>query len=201
MSKNDVDLTVAGVVGSEVRIFHADDGGTPFATFRMAHTARVRDAAGGWRDGETLWFTVKVFRQAARNAAQSLRTGDAVLVHGRLSTEEWTNDSGSHFGVVLTATSFGHDLTRGTAHFARTSATRAADGSSSADAAAPGTDGRPLDVSAFAVLGDAAGADTDDELDDEAADAADADVAPEGPDDLASLGLVGAGRSALAGAH
>ncbi|MDM7855946.1 single-stranded DNA-binding protein [Cellulomonas alba] len=188
MSKNDVDLTVAGVVGSEVRIFHADDGGTPFAMFRMAHTARVRDAAGGWRDGETLWFTVKVFRQAARNAAQSLRTGDAVLVHGRLSTEEWTNDSGSHFGVVLTATSFGHDLTRGTAHFARTSATRSADGATEAPGDGPGTDGQPVDLSGFVAVDDDG---EPDELEEETDDGT--------PD--ASVAVLAAGRPALAAAH
>jgi len=188
MSKNDVDLTVAGVVGSEVRIFHADDGGTPFAMFRMAHTARVRDAAGGWRDGETLWFTVKVFRQAARNAAQSLRTGDAVLVHGRLSTEEWTNDSGSHFGVVLTATSFGHDLTRGTAHFARTSTTRTTDGSAASAGDRPGADGQPVDLSGFAVVDDdAEGDEPDEETDDESTDA--------------SAEVLAGDRPALAGAH
>lgn len=191
MSKNDIDLTVAGVVGSDVRIFHADDGGTPFAMFRMAHTSRVRDGAGGWRDGETLWFTVKVFRQAARNAAQSLRTGDAVLVHGRLSTEEWSNDSGAHFGVVLTATSFGHDLTRGTAHFARTTSTRAADGSAEAGADAAEGAGRPLDMTAYPEVDEhGEPVEPEEELDDDATDELDADVA--------ALGL---GRPALAGAH
>lgn len=191
MSKNDVDLTVAGVVGSEVRIFHADDGGTPFAMFRMAHTSRVRDGAGGWRDGETLWFTVKVFRQAARNAAQSLRTGDAVLVHGRVSTEEWTNESGSHFGLVLTASSFGHDLTRGTAHFARTTATRPVEGAGETAADTAGVGERPLDVSSLPELDeDGAPVEPDEDPDDDVADELDAEVT-----------ALGAGRSALAGAH
>jgi single-strand DNA-binding protein len=190
MSKNDVDLTVAGVVGSEVKIFHVDDGGVPFAMFRMAHTSRVRDADGGWRDGETLWFTVKVFRQAARNAAQSLRTGDAVLVQGRLSTEEWTNESGTHHGLVLTAQSFGHDLTRGTAHFARVTAPRPADGQEHAAQEGANADA-PRDVSGYPEVDeDGVPVESDDEPDDEASD--ELDAAPD------ALGL---GRPALAGAH
>ena len=189
MSKHGLDLTIAGTVGSDVRIYHKDDGGTPFAMFRMVHTPRVRDAAGTWRDGASEWFTVKLFRQAALNAEASLHSGDAVLVHGRLSTEEWTDSGVTRTGLVLTASSLGHDLTRGVATFRRVSATRPAE---------TGDDATPTDVTSLPELPEtdsrafgATAAEADDAFDEEPAE-----------EDASEAALAGAGlgRSALAGA-
>lgn len=168
MSKNGLDLTVAGTVGGEVRIYHKDDGGTPFAMFRMVHTPRVRTAEG-WRDGIAQWFTVKVFRQSALNAALSLRSGDAVLVHGRLSTEEWADAGGNHFTVVLVATSFGHDLTRGVARFRRVTNPRPAGESAGSGerGPSPAEQPDPLDVTDFPEAPDAPAEDEDDAFDED----------------------------------
>jgi single-strand DNA-binding protein len=189
MSKHGLDLTIAGTVGSDVRIYHKDDGGTPFAMFRMVHTPRVRDAAGTWRDGASEWFTVKLFRQAALNAEASLHSGDAVLVHGRLSTEDWTDAGVTRTGLVLTASSLGHDLTRGVATFRRVSAARPSEGEQEAAPTdvtglqeLPETDSR-----AFAPTG---ALEQDDAFDDEAAE-------EDAPGELVGAGV---GRSALAGA-
>ena len=90
MSTQSLDLTVVGWIGTDVRIHHESDGGVPFTTFRLGSTRRWFDKqAGEWRDAQTEWFNVKVWRTTALNAARSLRKGDPVIVQGLLSTEEW----------------------------------------------------------------------------------------------------------------
>ncbi|WP_051274547.1 single-stranded DNA-binding protein [Cellulomonas sp. URHD0024] len=138
MSTQSLDLTVVGWIGTEVRTFHENDGGTPFTTFRLGSTRRWFDRqTGAWKDGQTEWFTVKVWRTAALNVARSLRKGDPVIVQGRLSTEEWISEQGPRTSLVLEATALGHDLAFGSSHFARTMSTAAG---SSSDETAEHTD-------------------------------------------------------------
>ncbi|AEE45518.1 single-stranded DNA-binding protein [Cellulomonas fimi] len=150
MSTHSLDLTLVGWVGSDVRHFNAP-GTTPYTSFRMASTRRWFDRReGAWRDGRTEWFTVKIWRSGALNVAQSLRKGEPVVVHGRLSTEEWQADDGARTSLVVEATAVGHDLTFGTTRFART-VTTAADGAGTGD-----VDGRPpVDVSTLPEVDDA----------------------------------------------
>ncbi|MHB1490534.1 MAG: single-stranded DNA-binding protein [Cellulomonas sp.] len=118
MSSNGLTLTLTGWVGTEPKHF---PGSTPFTTFRMASTRRFYDARqSAWVDGRTLWFTVKVWREAALNVAESLRKSDPVVVTGRLGTEEWESPEGPRSTLVLEATSIGPDLTYGQARFVRT---------------------------------------------------------------------------------
>lgn len=95
--------------------------GVPFASFRLASTPRRRDSrTGEWGDGKTEWFTVKAWRDAAFNVAASVQKSQPVVVHGRLTTDEWTDDKGvTRTTLVIEAATVGHDLTRGTAVFAR----------------------------------------------------------------------------------
>jgi single-strand DNA-binding protein len=87
----------------------------------MASTRRWFDHDKGvWADGRTEWFTVKSWRSAARNVAESLRKGDPVVVHGRLSTEEWSGPEGIRTNLVLDAIAIGPDLAYGSARYART---------------------------------------------------------------------------------
>ena len=126
MSTQSLDLTVVGWIGTEVRNFHENDGGTPFTTFRLGSTRRWFDKqTGAWKDGQTEWFNVKVWRTTALNVARSLRKGDPVIVQGRLSTEEWISEQGPRTSLVLEATALGHDLAFGSSHFARTMSTAA----------------------------------------------------------------------------
>jgi single-strand DNA-binding protein len=49
-----------------------------------------------------------------------VRKGDPVLVHGRLRTDVWEREDGhTSVSYVVEATCVGHDLSRGTAVFAR----------------------------------------------------------------------------------
>ena len=49
------------------------------ANFRLAVTARIKDGEG-WRDGETSFFRVNVWRQLAEHVAESLSKGDRAVV-------------------------------------------------------------------------------------------------------------------------
>jgi single-strand DNA-binding protein len=144
MSTQSLDLTVVGWIGTEVRNFHENDGGTPFSTFRLGSTRRWFDKqTGAWKDGQTEWFNVKVWRTTAVNVARSLRKGDPVIVQGRLSTEEWISENGPRTSLVLEATSLGHDLAFGSSHFARTLSPTASAGDEAEE---------PTDVTGFAVV-------------------------------------------------
>jgi single-strand DNA-binding protein len=126
---SDVHVTLSGYVASEVefkegfnrageRLAHNDR-----AFFRLGSTPRYFDrSTGRWRDGETVWLTVKAWRALAHNIASSLGLGQPVLVVGKLRTSVWKGeDEQVHSREVLEATAIGHDLNRGTSAFSRTS--------------------------------------------------------------------------------
>jgi single-strand DNA-binding protein len=127
---SDVNVTVIGHVGTNPSLSRSANG-TEWSTFRMASTRRVRDArTGEWRDGETLWFTVKTWNERARNVSASVKKGDPVVVTGRLAVEEWEGSQdvlladGStvaapepRFALVVEAQHVGPDATRGLVRF------------------------------------------------------------------------------------
>lgn len=84
--------TVITVVGNlvddpELRFTPA---GAAVAKFRIASTPRVFDRqANEWKDGETLFLTCSVWRQAAENVAESLTRGMRVIVQGRLKQRSY----------------------------------------------------------------------------------------------------------------
>lgn len=118
---NDSLITLSGWVGSRVELAHVGEGeGVPVASFRVGSTPRRRRGDGRWEDGETIWYAVKAWRQLATHVAASLRSGEPVLVTGRLVAETWKREDGTHASrTVVVAQSVGHDLTRGTTVFTR----------------------------------------------------------------------------------
>ena len=94
MAAGDTPITVVGnlVADPELRFTRA---GQPVATFRVASTPRVRDAASGeWKDGDSLFLTCNVWRQAAENVAESLQRGMRVIVTGRLKQRNYETKEG-----------------------------------------------------------------------------------------------------------
>ncbi len=115
---NDTYITLTGWVGGDVSLREVS-GGQPVANFRVASTSR-RMRNNEWVDGATTWYQVKAWRRLADNVARSIRRGDPVVVHGRLEADVWTKEDGTvNTQLVITATSVGHDLSRGTSAFAR----------------------------------------------------------------------------------
>jgi single-strand DNA-binding protein len=68
--------------------------GTAVANLRVAVTTRVQDKDGTWRDGETSFHKVNVWRDQAHNLTDSLGKGDRVMVTGRLRTRAWETPEG-----------------------------------------------------------------------------------------------------------
>ena len=69
--------------------------GAAVANFRIASTPRTFDKqTNEWKDGETLFMTCAVWRQAAENVAESLQRGMRVLVQGRLKARSFETREG-----------------------------------------------------------------------------------------------------------
>jgi single-strand DNA-binding protein len=73
--------------------------GAAVANFRLAVTPRVREG-DSWKDGETSFFRMNVWRQQAENAAESLTKGTRAIVIGRLRMRSWETDAGEKRTVV-----------------------------------------------------------------------------------------------------
>jgi len=94
MAAGDTPITVVGnlVADPELRFTST---GQPVASFRIASTPRTRDAATGeWKDGDSLFLTCNVWRQAAENVAESLQRGMRVIVNGRLKQRNYETREG-----------------------------------------------------------------------------------------------------------
>jgi single-strand DNA-binding protein len=69
--------------------------GAAVANFRVASTPRTYDRnSGEWKDGESLFITCSVWRQAAENVAESLQRGMRVIVQGRLKSRSYETREG-----------------------------------------------------------------------------------------------------------
>jgi single-strand DNA-binding protein len=98
------------------------NNGTAVANLRVAVTQRVQDKDGTWRDGETSFFKVNVWRGQAEHLADSLSKGDRVMVSGRLRQRAWETPEGERRSVTeLEAEEVGASLKWATAKVERAS--------------------------------------------------------------------------------
>jgi single-strand DNA-binding protein len=94
MAAGDTQITIAGnlVEDPELRFTPA---GQPVARFRVASTPRYLDkTTNEWKDGDSLFLTCNVWRQAAENVAESLTRGMRVIVSGRLRQRSYETKEG-----------------------------------------------------------------------------------------------------------
>ena len=69
--------------------------GQAVANFRVASTPRFMDRqTNEWKDGDSLFLTCNVWRQAAENVAESLQRGMRVIVTGRLKQRNYETKEG-----------------------------------------------------------------------------------------------------------
>ncbi|HVL33593.1 MAG TPA: single-stranded DNA-binding protein [Actinomycetota bacterium] len=129
MSENSVTLVGNLTDDPELR-FTAQ--GAAVANFRIAVSRRVRDAqTNEWKDGDTSFFRVNVWRQLAENVAESLTRGTRVVVTGTLKMRQWETPEGEKRSVVeVEATEVGPSLKWATAKVERTSRSGGAAGGS-----------------------------------------------------------------------
>ncbi len=115
----DTYVVLQGWVGTDPETIEA--GTTTMTKLRVGCTPRYRKG-NDYHDGETSWYTVNAWRTLGANVARSVHKGDPVVVRGRLKTDVWERDDGSvSTTLVVDATYVGHDLSRGTTVFTRTS--------------------------------------------------------------------------------
>jgi single-strand DNA-binding protein len=98
MMAADNQTTIAGnlVDTPELRFTNT---GTPVTNLRVAVTQRIQHD-GEWRDGDTSFFNVNVWRGQAEHLAESLSKGDRVMVTGRLRQRSWETPEGEKRSVA-----------------------------------------------------------------------------------------------------
>jgi single-strand DNA-binding protein len=95
--------------------------GIAVTNLRVAVTQRVQQD-GQWRDGDTSFLKVNVWRGQAENLADSLAKGDRVMVTGRLRQRSWETTEGDKRSVTEPeADEVGASLKWATARVERTS--------------------------------------------------------------------------------
>jgi single-strand DNA-binding protein len=90
----DTQITVVGNLVSDPELRYTPTG-VAVANFRVASTPRTFDRqANEWKDGDSLFLTCNVWRQAAENVAESLQRGMRVIVMGRLHQRSYETREG-----------------------------------------------------------------------------------------------------------
>ncbi|WP_101525918.1 single-stranded DNA-binding protein [Nocardioides houyundeii] len=116
--------TVITVVGNMV-----DDpelrftpSGAPVANFRIASTPRTFDKnSNEWKDGDALFLSCSIWRQAAENVAETLQKGMRVVVQGRLKSRQYETREGEKRTVFeIEVEEIGPSLKYATAKVTRT---------------------------------------------------------------------------------
>ncbi len=115
---NESYVTLQGWVGGPVDA--RDVGDTQCVSFRVGSTPRI-NRGGSWVDGQTSWFTVNCWRGLGQNVKESIKRGDAVVVHGRVRVDVWEREGQPNsVSWLIDATFVGHDLSKGTTTFEKT---------------------------------------------------------------------------------
>ncbi|GAA1797272.1 single-stranded DNA-binding protein [Planosporangium flavigriseum] len=117
----DTTVTIVGNALNAPELRRTNGTNTLVASFRVASTSRRYDKdSGRWVDGPSLRVRVTCWRRLAEGVAQSVLTGDPLVVTGRMYTRDWVGEDGQHrVSYELEAIAVGHDLSRGFAKFTR----------------------------------------------------------------------------------
>jgi single-strand DNA-binding protein len=117
---NEAYISVAGYVATQPT-FGSTRSGIRTMKMRLAWTPRRRDGATGeWVDQATSFASVECYRKLAEYAGSCLRKGDPIVVTGTVRIREYDGADGiKRTAVEVTASSIGHDMSRGTTTFTR----------------------------------------------------------------------------------
>lgn len=87
-------ITLIGNLVDDVELRWTPSGAA-VAKFRVASTPRTFDRqTNEWKDGDSLFLTCSVWRQAAEHVAESLARGMRVIVQGRLKQRSYEDREG-----------------------------------------------------------------------------------------------------------
>ncbi len=109
-------ITIVGNLTADPELRFTSSG-VAVAKFNVASTPRLLDkGTGQWKDGETLFLGVSVWREQAEHVAESLSKGSRVIVTGTLGQRNWEDkDGGKRTSYEITAFEVGPSLLRATA--------------------------------------------------------------------------------------
>jgi single-strand DNA-binding protein len=94
MAAGDTSITIIGNLVGDPELRYTPTG-QAVATFRVASTPRFMDRqTNEWKDGDSLFLSCNVWRQAAENVAESLQRGMRVIVNGRLRQRSYETREG-----------------------------------------------------------------------------------------------------------
>lgn len=143
-------LTIVGRVATDPTQSQTA-GGVPVTNFRLASSHRRFDqATQEWTESATNWFSVAAFRTLGEHVKASLRTGDSVIVTGRLKIRDWESNGRHGTSVDIEADAIGHDLRWGTTAY-RPQSRAALQTREASPSATAGRDADVLDATADSV--------------------------------------------------
>ena len=148
MAMGDTPITLIGNIVNDPELKYTPQG-IAVASFRVASTPRKFDRqANEFKDGDSLFLTCTVWRQAAENAAESLQRGMRVIVSGNLRQRSYETREGEKRTVYeVEADEVGPSLRNASAKVNRSSRST---GAQSAPAAGdPWATGAPAADAAF----------------------------------------------------
>jgi single-strand DNA-binding protein len=128
MAAGDTVITLVGNLVDDPELRFTPSGAA-VAKFRVASTPRFLDRqTNEWKDGESLFLTCNVWRQAAENTAETLQRGMRVIVQGRLKQRSYETKEGEKRTVFeVEVDELGPSLRNATAKVSKT--TRSGGGS------------------------------------------------------------------------
>ena len=120
----DTQITVVGNLVDDPELRFTPSGAA-VANFRIASTPRTFDRQSNeWKDGEALFLSCSVWRQAAENVAESLQKGMRVIVQGNLRSRQYETREGEKRTVFeIQVDEVGPSLRYATAKVTRTQRT------------------------------------------------------------------------------
>src|SRR5712664_5022807 len=130
MAAGDTQITIAGNLVDDPELRYTPTG-QAVANFRVASTPRFLDRqTNEWKDGDSLFLSCNVWRQAAENVAESLQRGMRVIVSGRLKQRSYETKEGEKRTVFeVEVEDVGPSLKNASAKVARAARTGGAGGS------------------------------------------------------------------------
>src|SRR5215475_6405453 len=96
----DTTLTIIGNLTNDPELRFTPSGAA-VARFTVASTPRIMDRqTNEWKDGDPLFLSCNIWRQAAENVAESLQKGARVIVSGRLRQRSYETREGEKRTVM-----------------------------------------------------------------------------------------------------
>src|SRR5262250_3226251 len=146
MAAGDTQITIIGNLVDDPQLRYTPTG-QAVANFRVASTPRYMDRqTNEWKDGDSLFLSCNVWRQAAENVAESLQRGMRVIVSGRLRQRSYETKEGEKRTVYeIEVDEVGPSLRNASAKVSRSTRASGGGGGSGGGSGYGGSGGRASD--------------------------------------------------------